>query len=137
MPYLDAPYSAGIIDGEGSIMIGRSNQPKVHYYPMVSMANTSLELVECFVDTFGGKCYVTRGNTSTRKVLYAWSLQSRNSVKECLEIILPWLIIKKARAELVLEYIAQTMNHGQANGRVPPEEIALRESYYHRVREAV
>jgi len=135
MAFLDAPYVAGIIDGEGSVLISKDHpDTKPCYTAKAIVTNTNLELIDSLMETFGGRKVVTHAGTFATKEVYQWRLCDKPSVKECLEIVLPWLLIKRAKAELVLEYLGQLTDY--ARRPIPLGELALRERYYQAVKEA-
>lgn len=92
-------YMAGIIDGEGSIMINGSNHKQ---QSVVSVANTSELLIKWIVTHFGGHTNIEYSENVNHKNRYWWRLYGY-SMKPFLESILPYLVIKKPQAELMLE----------------------------------
>jgi hypothetical protein len=103
----DLAYAAGIIDGEGCILI-------THYKPYRKRRGgyrLVVELGMCdevapmwFFVTFGGRCkgYDRILHTKYRKV-NRWN-QTDSKAAEFLRLILPYLKTKRAQAEIALEY---------------------------------
>ena len=106
-------YMAGIVDGEGSITILRSTQKnprtgKIYncQVPIICVANTSKDLMEWIKDKFGGhywKVKRARDENPRWKPTYEWACSCRQAA--CVaKMILPFLVIKKQQANLVLEF---------------------------------
>lgn len=96
-------YLAGIIDGEGSISLVRSNaRASARYiYPYVRVTNTDALLLEWLARLVG---YGSRHYTDEhprRKVVHhvGWAC---NEAVAVLRLALPYLVIKRGRAELAL-----------------------------------
>lgn len=97
----DAAWFAGLFDGEGCVA-----WPKRHRFNecRISIANTSLPLLERAKEVTGtGKI---REVTKYRKNpkhnrAWVWNCYAANA-REVLSQILPWLIVKKEAAEIVL-----------------------------------
>lgn len=104
----DIVYLAGIIDGEGSILIEiQTKRPpirKIDYYAIrLLVVNTNLELMNWLENKFKGKVH-KRKKVTKQKQCYVWNIFSLNAgeiLKECL----PYMIIKKQHAEIVLEFL--------------------------------
>lgn len=97
-------YIAGIIDGEGSIMLQRIHKNE-HPAPFVSIASTTLELLEWVKNTVGKGRIISKKNYNIEKHkdCYSYVLR-RNDAIQLLNDIYPYLIIntKKKRAELII-----------------------------------
>lgn len=106
-------YMAGIIDGEGCIAVtlpgNRKGVPplpgleKRSHEFHVKVAMTDPEAIEPFVKYYGGKIRVAKKDQrySTRP-LYCWWLYADNAAR-CLNDLLPYLRIKRAQAEALIE----------------------------------
>ena len=89
----EAAYVAGIIDGEGCLQL---RQRSVR----ITVGNTSPELID-WLHRFGG--FVTGyANPAGRKPSLVWSVSNRWDCIAVLEATIPYLVIKKARAEEIL-----------------------------------
>ncbi len=91
-------YTAGIIDGEGHIGIGRT---KNYFCLRVEVANTSSRLIDFLHLTFGGNVWT--GKRPNRKVYYRWMISTR-AADEFLRSISPYLLIKRNQADLALAF---------------------------------
>lgn len=98
-------YLAGIVDGEGSIFMGSSPNSVDGRNPTVSVRNTHLGLIEWLLQ-FGGRKHTEHPIDSrtgkANKTSYHWIVAGPVDVRELLIAILPYLIIKKAKAWTVL-----------------------------------
>jgi hypothetical protein len=63
----DKSYIAGIIDGEGSIMLTRFHNNQ-HPSPCISIASTSLDLLNCIKDKNGFKNIKSNKTSILRKI---------------------------------------------------------------------
>lgn len=99
-------YLAGIIDGEGSIGLEHlsptKSRKKSYYVCRLTVINTSKKLMERLVNTFNGS-YNTRKKIEGRKLCYRWHVFG-DDLEKALNLLFPYLDLKKPQAELVLEY---------------------------------
>lgn len=102
---LDKAYVTGIVDGEGWITICKQQNKPVTL--RVCVGNTFLPLLEALKETYGGSIYSCgsqQRHTKQQRPVWHWCLNG----KLCLPILqdtLPYLLIKKERAELALLFI--------------------------------
>lgn len=100
---LSAAYLAGIIDGEGNLGIHFSNQGMWMSY--LNVYNTHLPLLEAIQSTTGAGKVRARSRRGPRdKQCHTWYVYG-SSIIPVLETILPYLMIKKPQALLVLEFL--------------------------------
>jgi hypothetical protein len=97
-------YTAGAIDSEGHITIGRhAANANVSYEPRIGVTNTFLPLLQSVQKLYGGGiCYANKKNL---KPVLVWHLSNKNSVERCLLSLLPYLIVKRDKAILLLNFI--------------------------------
>lgn len=106
-------YFAGLVDGEGTITIIRTGQIVADggrsLRPQVEVTNTNPVIVQHVIDTFykmGAKPYIdTRASKNNWKAAYKIVAYGLNKSKKVLTCVMPYLLAKKAQAELVLEFI--------------------------------
>lgn len=108
-------YMAGIIDGEGTITIVKNNRKfkngRQYQYSraVITIANTSYLLLDYLKSLdIGGFSYDKRINAKHHKQAFQWCLASVSPVYSLLKTILPYLVIKKSRAEEVIAWIKET-----------------------------
>lgn len=106
MNVAELAYTAGIIDGEGCIIIhiqSRTNTSKVGYQAKVFVGNTSEELIRWLARNYGGKAYFEANKNAKRKDIWRWVITG-NKVLTFLELVYPYLRLKKAQAELAINF---------------------------------
>lgn len=129
MTETEKSYIAGIIDGEGSIMLQKfhSNQ---YPSPCVSFASTSIELMNWAKKTIGSGIIISKKNYNPHlhKDCYSYVLKY-NAAISLLEDITPYLIIdsKIKRANLILEKYKELTPR---NGRYTNELIEKKILFY-------
>jgi hypothetical protein len=124
-------YLAGIIDGEGTITIGRQKQYKRETYVFrtwIFVANTFKPLVELLKQRHGGN-WALGGKPRTKRYKqgYVWHMLDRETIAPLLRSIMPYLVVKRRQAELVLRFIEsrQLQPRGAA---YTPEEFRIYET---------
>lgn len=101
-------YIAGILDGEGSVTIVHQKcrmQPNV----MISIASTTAELHEWLCATLGGRSFERRINHLGTKPVWYWQIGASRDVQALLQAILPYMIIKRAKAQEALSIIERAL----------------------------
>lgn len=127
---LDMAYIAGLMDGDGSFSIIKLNtKASPLYYPMLQFVNRSEAITSFLFDKFGGNCISTKGSTckdgSQGRKSYRWRIRSLNNVKPILEKLIPYLKIKKERAQFLLNFI-ETFDF-QKGKLISQEKLVARE----------
>ena len=125
-------YAAGILDGEGCIIIAKGNPKKgVRLTPqyslkvIVGMSNPSA--TSWLFETFGGNLKLKPNHQY--KPVHTWSCLSIQA-EGFLRCILPYLKVKRIEAELALDFREHINNYIRKNGRIIDKtEIEKRETY--------
>lgn len=129
MTETEKSYIAGIINGEGSIMLQRIHKNE-HPSPCVSIASTTLELLEWVKNTVRKGRIISKKNYNIEKHkdCYSYVLR-RNDAIQLLNDIYPYLIInsKKKRAELI---ISKYKSVTPRNGCYTEEMLIVKEEFY-------
>lgn len=118
-------YVAGFVDGEGCISVTTKKNPygMLSYDPYIQVTNTNKEVLEfcryvlCGFGNIKTHRLKYRVNTRDYHVLTIWG---KEKVKTAISIILPYLIVKKGVAELVLKLASRTL---YAHPTVQDQEI--------------
>ncbi|MBI5347276.1 MAG: hypothetical protein HZB66_01555 [Candidatus Aenigmarchaeota archaeon] len=99
-------WISAIIDGEGHISLRPHSDGKT-YKPSITIANNSEKLIQALKKTIpSGRVYIDeRKNKKNWSKTYQFSVWKQNEIKQLLEQIKKHLIIKKGRAELMLEFL--------------------------------
>lgn len=103
-------YLAGIIDGEGSIILWKAKgDPKLRgqFNLRINISSTDKILIDWIYENFGGRCYEC--NAPSRKANPHWKKQyiwtvPRPNILQFLKKIHPFLIIKKERCEVAIKF---------------------------------
>ncbi|GFZ32435.1 hypothetical protein CSC2_29610 [Clostridium zeae] len=124
-------YIAGIIDGEGSIMLTSFHSNELHS-PCVSIASTTLELLQWIKDKTNTGVIKRKKNYNTErhKDCFSYTLRYNDAIN-FLEMISPYLVIesKKRRALMIInEYKSLTPR----NGRYSEELLEKKRKFYER-----
>lgn len=108
---LDNSWLAGIWDGEGSIGFThvRRKRGKDYFCPLVSIGNTSREMMEEILRIMGKigiNPHITFQERKSKKHSPCWKFMIRRheQIRNFLPTIIPFLITKKELAELLVEY---------------------------------
>jgi len=113
-------YFAGILDGEGCFGISRCvKRGHPAYHTRVSVTNTSAQLMRWLLDHFGGAvCLRSKtqhsnpnANPLRWKPSFEWKCADK-AVAEFLPLVLPYLVIKREQATLVIEYRKTVLRKG-------------------------
>ena len=102
MKKTDLAYAAGIIDGEGCIYIGHNHQKDKSFTLQIVVGNTDEWLCLWLKSNFGGYVYC-RKRAKPYSNFWSWHLQHQKA-RIFLELVLPYLQIKKAQAELAINF---------------------------------
>lgn len=98
-------YTAGIIDGEGSIQIDRRNRDK-NFGATVAVAMKNPAVLNWLAFRFGGNVHrYKQGNDSfnANGHMYRWTIHGTNA-QEFISIIKPFMIEKAERADMLLSF---------------------------------
>ncbi len=122
-------YIAGIIDGEGSIMLIKFHRNKFPA-PCVTIASASYELLEWIKNKTNMGTIKSKKNYKPNKHQDSFTYMiTYNNAINFLREIEPYLIItqKKLRAKLIInEYKSVTLR----NGRYSPQLLKLKKEFY-------
>lgn len=129
MTNIEKAYIAGIVDGEGSIMLTRFHKNQYHS-PCVSISSTDLELLEWVKNTVkAGKINTKKNyNEEKHKNSYTYTIIYDEAI-QLLKDIEPYLVIekKKARAKhIISKYKTVTIR----NGRYNDAQRLVKEQFY-------
>jgi hypothetical protein len=139
---LTLAYTAGLFDGEGSIVIGCAHPTRAggrkgtRYWLQVGITNTDRELVDWLLATYGGHISDNAKSKSreTCQPCWAWRVMSRQA-RIFLQDIAPYLRSKKTQAMIAVEFQDVLTRHSPSRTGYDAVALALRESYRQRLRE--
>jgi hypothetical protein len=136
MKKTDLAYFAGIVDGEGSIVIHAQHQSKgkysdrkrmTSYVLTVSVANTNEWIIRQLQFSFGGYVGITAHRNAYRRTCYEWNITSVRAMN-FLIMLLPYLKIKKPQAEIGIKFQKNKTSRNLRWKRLANEDIANREA---------
>lgn len=132
----DKAYAAGILDADGCVTVSRTRYTPRHswrYAIAAQVFQADQEAVSWLALKFGGsvKAVSMRAKGPNYRQMYKWALHCRKAA-DFLELILPYLKIKKYRAELGIQLARMNGSRGGWSSRnvgraVSPEDANVRE----------
>ncbi len=141
---LTLAYLAGLVDGEGYIGIKKANaknsiSPLYHERVQVRMVHEGA--IALLASTLGGNYYREKAHASNGRPLFCYQASDAKAAT-VLELLLPYLIVKRESAENVLRLRA-SKNDPRARKRggmvqrrtMDPDVLADREAIYLRAKE--
>jgi hypothetical protein len=102
-------YVAGLLDGEGSVGLYKRCRKSDHsdfLGPQVRICGTHKLAMETIQKWVGGGLYAPSILLASDKQLYTLYWTKQSEITELLELLEPYLIIKKLQAQLLLSWIA-------------------------------
>lgn len=107
-------YIAGIVDGEGYIgMIkGWRNTGRQYFTPVIKISNTDIRIIDWLKDKLEGLNLFNdvKPETETQKKVNNLQISGPPSVQALLEQIYPYMIIKKDKAEVIMQFTSTRIN---------------------------
>lgn len=107
-------YIGGLMDGDGSFTVARRTNKKgvnLLYYPLVQFGSLSKESVQLMKDMFNGSIHLQKSHSkkdgSLRRDFYRWRIEKCSKCLPFLEMVIPYLEIKKERAEFLRDFIVK------------------------------
>lgn len=119
---LEKAYTAGLVDGEGTILLTKWGSS---YLPLINVTNTDQRAVDWLRQRFGGKIYRSKRALPQHKTALRWTLTGKWAAAFIREI-LPYLVLKREQAMLLLEYYAPGAHFHWGNRALPTEELQRR-----------
>lgn len=134
---VELAYIAGIIDGEGTISVMRNasayrrGTTPVQYFGRIHVVNTCVEMMNWLNQKIGGAQMKTRKTKEHYKDVYLLLVNGCACAMLC-KRLLPYLIIKRRQAELVVALYSVGFKRDAY--RVTPEEQARRHQIWEQYR---
>jgi len=146
----DINYIAGFFDGEGNINIYKTDTENIRkvqqlrnpkYELSVSMFNTDKGVIEWIHSIFGGS-FMTRNRINTKSYNKKWKESytirlTANQAKSFLEIMYPYLRVKKTQAEIAIKFQEVKLNKKSRFARVTDEQVCFFENSYQQLRQTI
>ncbi len=108
-PRLQDAYAAGLIDGEGCLHLTKNGKKQTSWAAKatINMTIGALPVLQAMQQTYGGGLCRLREQTEKYQEVWLWSLTARAELKLLLTAVLPYLMVKRRQAEVILEYLEQ------------------------------
>lgn len=123
-------YAAGVLDADGTVRICRSRQPKntkaYRHGLRVSVSNSDLTLLRWFKAELGGNLMLLLPRAEGHRPVHRWYLHGVLAGK-MLRSVLPYLIVKRERALIGLEFVHTIQKPGI---HLPLKLFTQREALY-------
>jgi len=135
---LKIPYVAGLLDGEGSILISsfirkRGNKKYRTYREYIKIYNSHLGILTLIQEQFGGcvGMYHKSKKLTNIKSMYTWQITGMTAVK-FIKRIRPYLVIKAAQADVYLAFREEIERAKMGRGfiRLCSSDIARRRNLF-------
>lgn len=123
---------ATMYDAEGCIVLNKTHSDRdgTYYIPRLQVANTNMEWIESWAQRIGrGNTYYYPSTNPKHSAYGYWCIQRKADVVYILKKILPYLIIKREQARLLIEYIEGKFLKGPGN-EPTEQELARRQGIF-------
>lgn len=101
MSRMTPAYAAGLIDGEGCILIQQSRGETYHHLVTVGMTEKALSVLKALEASYGGNTKLARAATQKWDAAYAWTVAGPAATR-LLRDVEPHLILKSEQARIAL-----------------------------------
>lgn len=127
----ETAYFAGFFDGEGCVGIKKPSARRRSHLPYVTVSQVRPEVLLRMKAVFGGNIHFAKH--CGKNGIWCWQMGGSKRVLEFLRQLEPFLIVKKAEAQVVMSAFAV---HVRVKKKGTPAEIVdLREAARRRVME--
>jgi hypothetical protein len=122
-------YLAGFFDGEGCISItkGKNHLGNVQYGLRVIVSNTNDYVLQMYKFSFGGRIQKRKYKKPEWRDCFAWELSSTRAY-DFLKCVYPYLILKKAQADLAFDFQENQSTYDGSNRKLSDKELSIREA---------
>lgn len=105
-------YVAGVVDGDGCITLTPIKRNyKTFYMPHFHIVNTNLKMIKFCQKIIGGRILTFKDKRHNRKLRYRLYSHNISEIIKILTKILPYLVTKKERAEVLLKFCKYRKKH--------------------------
>ena len=133
---VDASYIAAFVDGEGSLSLNRNHSGSgrtTSYVIRIRITNTFKPVIDWIADKIGfGSTREVKLHKNANKQAYEWYINGRRAIA-LLKQLYPYLIVKKAQADVLFEFSETLMPPGQ--NRLHQDVIEKRHQFKLRITE--
>ncbi len=127
---LHLAWAAGIVDGEGSILLQLTYyKDNPSYSPLIRVEMTHEETISRLRRIFGCGGSYSRQGKENWKATHTIQVNGRESIHVA-KRLLPYLVTKRRQAELIIQFSEQCQNGGGMEKTISPEVQTLRTIIY-------
>ncbi len=125
---LEWAWTAGLMDGDGSISIQKRTNPEGFRKPIAVVDNTDREILEELLRLHGGSLVIKRRYKDHHRQAWSWRLYGSNHVRAFLIQTMPYMhnSMKKERARMLVE---EWLPVTPRNGYYTPEMRLLKQEF--------
>ncbi len=99
-------YMAGILDGDGSFSLLKEKRASgFKYSPCIQLSNVFEGMTDFLHQNFGGSKKIKSPQGHAKKTQYVWNVRGFESCKTVIERIIPYIVLKKKQANLLLNFV--------------------------------
>lgn len=107
-------YLAGLFDGEGTV--GYYLKSSGYHFPQVAIYNSDPLIMDWISARISGGCVASNSGKNSRHRSWMWCHAKKSQIKQFLQIIRPFLVIKAEQVDLLLSlWDAEQKIRGKAN----------------------
>lgn len=111
-------YIAGFFDGEGSF--GFHSYGARTKAPFLAIVNAHKEVLLWIQSMLGGKIYKRKKQKSNHSITYCLNWGKNRQILSVVEVLHPYLKVKKKRSKLIMLYLKSRLNRGLKVGKRMP-----------------
>lgn len=125
----DYAWAAGFLDGEGclGVYVGSGYGGCKTHVVRVSVSSTSREVVEHLQGIIGGSVTVKSHQREGWSQGYQLQISRAAAVVHALEMLMPYIVLKRPEAELVLQFCRGITSKSSPKAKLTDEERAWRD----------
>ena len=125
-------YTAGVIDGEGTITLSRLPNREFRY-PCVSVSSTTKEILDFLKESYGGSISRHKTYQKHHKQSWSWKVLNRSAINLLMDIQDLLLDPNKSyRAKLITtHYVALTPRNGRYSPEQRSKKFAFEQEFFH------
>lgn len=130
---IDCAYLAGLFDGEGTIGIYYRRR---NYIQSVKMSSVDIRDLRELYESFGciGSFAVYDNKSTTNYPQARWGITKRSEIVSFLNLLLPFLRLKRSQAVLMLDYCAMCDEQISRKGVLTAWDLSLRDTFAERLK---
>jgi hypothetical protein len=130
---LSIQYTAGLIDGEGTITLSYDNKKDKWRAPIVSVSSTTLEILDALKESYGGCICKHKVYKDHHKQAYSWRCPRGGAVNLCTSLKDVFLVPENAyRAKMISDkYPKCTPRNGKYTKELSEAKSEFEYDFFH------